>query len=117
MMRLVTLLVTMMHAAAAPPPATTLDVDVDFGEFLPTVDHLWDWRWQRRYILALSDLSGDLQHCGAGGAAGPCCIAALPPVGSPRHCPTLARRDTMDLLTRTTARSPAGGCACRWRPH
>ena len=101
MMRLVTLLVTMMHAAAAPPPATTLDVDVDFGEFLSTVDHLWDWRWQRRHILALSDLSGDLQHCGAGGAAGPCCIAALPPVGSSRQYPNtgaVRRHDTVGLL-------------------
>ena len=88
MMQLVTLLVTTMHAAAAAPPATTLDVD--FGDFLSTADHLWDWRWQRRHILALSDLSTDLQHCGAGGAAGPCCIAAQPPVGPSRQRPTLA---------------------------
>eukprot|EP01052_Picozoa_sp_SAG31_P018528 SAG31_NODE_1316_length_8838_cov_11.005031_1_plen_915_part_00 len=76
----------MVHAMlASAPPATTLDVR--YGEFLSTVDHLWDWRWQQRHVLALSELSGDLQRCGANGAPGPCCVAAL---GSSRRRPTLA---------------------------
>jgi arylsulfatase A-like enzyme len=65
---------------------SAVQLDVDFGEFLSTADHVWDWRWQQRHVLALSDLSGDLQQCGTGGAKGPCCIVAA---GSSRH-PTLA---------------------------
>lgn len=64
-------------AAARTTEITDVSLDVDWGDFLGRHNMVWDWTWGSGGSLLLQPLAADLSHCGAGGAAAPCCIVGL----------------------------------------
>ena len=95
MMQLVTLLVTTMHAAAAAPPATTLDVD--FGAFLSTADHLWDWPHPR--AVGSEHRPAALRCWRSSRSVLHRRTATSGPFPATSNTGAVRRRDTVDLLT------------------
>jgi len=63
-------------AANSRPSDTDTDVklDVDWPSFLSRHDLTWEWVWGGGAIYTIQPSFGELNHCGAAGAAGTCCL-------------------------------------------